>query len=75
MLRVDIYEKYIPYVKAEVEMLGDPELVNVKKGDIIQLQRRGFFICDQPYCEERYGWKKLYQYKTVYKEYNYVCMG
>uniref|UniRef100_A0A7M5TTE7 Glutamyl-tRNA synthetase n=2 Tax=Clytia hemisphaerica TaxID=252671 RepID=A0A7M5TTE7_9CNID len=35
--------------KRENEMLGDPELKNLKKGDIIQIQRRGYFICDQPY--------------------------
>lgn len=35
--------------KHETEMLGDPAMASIKKGDIIQLQRRGYFICDQPY--------------------------
>ncbi|XP_050061936.1 bifunctional glutamate/proline--tRNA ligase [Aphis gossypii] len=30
----------------ELQMLGDSELKDIKKGDVIQLQRRGYFICD-----------------------------
>uniref|UniRef100_A0A646QDB6 Bifunctional glutamate/proline--tRNA ligase n=1 Tax=Hemiscolopendra marginata TaxID=943146 RepID=A0A646QDB6_9MYRI len=35
--------------KTEVFMLGEPEMAKIKKSEIIQLQRRGFFICDSPY--------------------------
>ncbi|XP_058799801.1 bifunctional glutamate/proline--tRNA ligase isoform X2 [Phymastichus coffea] len=37
--------------RREIEMLGEAELCKVKKGDIIQLQRKGFFRCDVPYAE------------------------
>lgn len=33
----------------ELQMIGDSELKDLCKGDVIQLQRRGYFICDSPY--------------------------
>jgi len=33
----------------KLQMLGDSELKDIKKGDVIQLQRRGYFICDSTY--------------------------
>ncbi|XP_047435934.1 bifunctional glutamate/proline--tRNA ligase isoform X2 [Mugil cephalus] len=46
----DDFKEYInKNSKLEEKMLGDPCLKNLKKGDILQLQRRGFYICDQPY--------------------------
>uniref|UniRef100_G3PPP0 Bifunctional glutamate/proline--tRNA ligase n=1 Tax=Gasterosteus aculeatus aculeatus TaxID=481459 RepID=G3PPP0_GASAC len=46
----DDFKEYInKNSKLEEKMLGDPCLQSLKKGDIIQLQRRGFYICDQPY--------------------------
>ena len=38
-----------PVTKAAVAGLGDPALRNLKKGEVIQLERRGFYICDRPY--------------------------
>ena len=31
------------------DVLGDNEMRNVKKGDIIQISRRGYYICDEPF--------------------------
>lgn len=33
----------------EIKMVGDSELKDLQKGDVIQLQRRGYFVCDSPY--------------------------
>ncbi|KAL6731793.1 hypothetical protein Aduo_002622 [Ancylostoma duodenale] len=41
------WKNYINYDSVHyTKMVGEPALLNVKKGDIIQLQRKGFYICD-----------------------------
>lgn len=48
-----VYSNYTIEIFAfqkEVKMIGEVALKNVKKGEIIQLQRKGFFICDVPYA-------------------------
>lgn len=35
--------------RCELQMCGDFELKDLKKSEVIQLHRRGFFICDSPY--------------------------
>ena len=37
-------------------MIGDADLAALKKGDIVQLQRKGFFICDEPLGVRRLVW-------------------
>eukprot|EP00080_Pristionchus_pacificus_P009448 PDM69468.1 ears-1 [Pristionchus pacificus] len=41
-----INRESIEYTK----MIGEPAIAGLKKGDIIQIQRKGFFICDHPYA-------------------------
>lgn len=43
----DDFKKYIRKVSmVDVQMLGENNMSSIQKGDIIQIQRKGFFICD-----------------------------
>lgn len=47
----DDYKNFITKnTRIEVQMFGETELKRVRKGEIIQLQRKGFFRCDVPYA-------------------------
>ncbi|XGW21162.1 hypothetical protein V3C99_004258 [Haemonchus contortus] len=44
------WKNFINYESVHyTKMLGEPALRSVRKGDIIQLQRKGFYICDHDY--------------------------
>jgi glutamyl-tRNA synthetase len=44
------FEDFVtPQTQFETPAIGEGSLRNLAKGDIIQLQRRGFFICDRPW--------------------------
>jgi len=44
----DNFEEFLnPLTEIKVAAVGDGNLANLKKGDKIQLERRGFYICDQ----------------------------
>jgi bifunctional glutamyl/prolyl-tRNA synthetase len=51
LARDEDFKTYIGHeTRSETQMLGDPELKKCKKGDIIQLQRRGFYKVDQAWA-------------------------
>jgi glutamyl-tRNA synthetase len=45
----DFSELVNPKTKFETAAVGDVNMTSVKKGDIIQLERKGYYIVDQPY--------------------------
>ncbi|KAH7416420.1 hypothetical protein KP509_14G090700 [Ceratopteris richardii] len=38
-----------PTTRLEIEAFGDANMRNLKRGEIIQLERKGYYICDLPY--------------------------
>ncbi|KAI5072108.1 hypothetical protein GOP47_0012214 [Adiantum capillus-veneris] len=38
-----------PTTRWEIQALGDANMRNLKRGEIIQLERKGYFVCDSPY--------------------------
>lgn len=45
----DFHDHLTPVTRAESHARGDHELRNAQQGDVVQLERRGFYRVDQPY--------------------------
>eukprot|EP00252_Welwitschia_mirabilis_P000333 TRINITY_DN10369_c0_g1_i1.p1 TRINITY_DN10369_c0_g1~~TRINITY_DN10369_c0_g1_i1.p1 ORF type:complete len:721 (-),score=128.64 TRINITY_DN10369_c0_g1_i1:353-2515(-) len=48
----DFLEALNPCTKWEVAAVGDANMRNLKMGDILQLERKGYFRCDVPFLKE-----------------------
>ncbi|PRQ42562.1 putative glutamate--tRNA ligase [Rosa chinensis] len=45
----DFLDVLNPYTEKETAALGDSNMRNLKRGDVLQLERKGYFRCDVPY--------------------------
>ncbi|CAM8894616.1 unnamed protein product [Rhodiola kirilowii] len=47
----DFVDVINPTTKREITAIGDSNMRNLKRGEIIQLERKGYFRCDVPYLK------------------------
>ena len=45
----DFLDVLNPCTKKVTAALGDTNMRNLRRGDILQLERKGYFICDVPF--------------------------
>lgn len=46
----DKFEDFVNYhSKHAYDIVGEPEMAQLKQGDIIQILRKGYYVCDSPY--------------------------
>ena len=46
---IDLIDVLNPDSKKEIAALGDANMKKLKRGDILQLERKGYFRCDVPF--------------------------
>ncbi|KAJ0829676.1 putative glutamate--tRNA ligase [Helianthus annuus] len=53
MMQLDEDEDFVdvlnPSTKKEIAAFGDANMRNLKRGDILQAERKGYFRCDVPF--------------------------